>query len=157
MKSPFSTVMLAASALFSVSAIFSVAAWADEPVSSLPEGIDFYGKINVSAQLDNDYDSVDSPAVSHKDTNFAWHSYGSRLGAKGKYTLDDDWALVYKVEYEIDANNGYGSQKDFFLAREIYAGIHSCSARSRLRMLMTRPVSWRRLELPVATADPRIF
>ncbi|MBK8288168.1 MAG: porin [Pseudomonadales bacterium] len=125
MKSPFSTVMLAASALFSVSAIFSVAAWADEPVSSLPEGIDFYGKINVSAQLDNDYDSVDSPAVSHKDTNFAWHSYGSRLGAKGKYTLDDDWALVYKVEYEIDANNGYGSQKDFFLAREIYAGIHS--------------------------------
>lgn len=98
---------------------------ADDAVSSLQEGIDFYGKLNISAQLDDDWDSRDAPRTSEREYNFAWHSYGSRLGARGKYTLDDDWALVYKIEYEVDGNNGYGSQKDFLVAREVYAGVSS--------------------------------
>jgi predicted porin len=119
MKSTLPASILAASAFFSVSA------HADDAVSSLPEGIGFYGRLNISAQIDEDYDTHKAPAASEWDTNQSWHSNASRLGARGKYTLNDDWALVYKAEYEIDANNGYGSTDDFVLAREIYAGISS--------------------------------
>lgn len=104
---------------------FHLTVLADDAVSSLPQGIGFYGKLNVAAQIDDDWNYRESPGVSEKETNFAWHSYASRLGARGRYALNDDWDLVYKAEYEIDANNGYGSQEDFFLAREIYAGISS--------------------------------
>lgn len=113
---------------FAIIATLAVAPYtvrADDPVSALPEGIDFYGKVNISFQIDEDYDGHDAPRANEWDTNQAWHSNSSRVGAKGKYTLDDDWALVYKAEYELAGNGGYGSQKDFFVAREVYAGISS--------------------------------
>lgn len=119
MKMPLPTAILV------ILSVFHLSAQADDAVSSLQEGIDFYGKLNISAQLDDDWDSRDAPRTSEREYNFAWHSYGSRLGARGKYTLSDDWALVYKFEYEVDGNNGYGSQKDFLVAREVYAGINS--------------------------------
>ena len=112
-------------AILAAYATIHVSAQADDAVSSLPEGIAFYGKLNVSAQIDDDWNYREAPGVSEWETNSAWHSNASRLGARGKYTLNDDWALVYKVEYGIDANNGYGTQKNFFEAREIYAGISS--------------------------------
>ncbi|HSC75935.1 MAG TPA: porin [Pseudomonadales bacterium] len=115
-------------ASFAILAAFTtvhVSAQADDAVSSLPEGIDFYGKVNISAQIDEDYDSHDAPATNEWDTNQTWHSNASRVGARGKYVLDDDWALLYKAEYEVNANGGYGSQKDFISAREVYAGISS--------------------------------
>lgn len=112
-------------AILVVVAATPVVVLADDAVASLPEGIDFYGKVNISAQIDEDYDAHDAPVENEWDTNQAWHSNSSRLGARGKYTLNDDWALVYKGEYELAGNSGYGSQKDFFVAREIYAGISS--------------------------------
>lgn len=102
-----------------------VPAYADEDVAKLPEGLTIYSKLNVSAQHDLDYDFEQSWGEHHRDWNSAWHSNASRLGAKGKTGLNDDLSLVYKVEYEVDANNGYGKEKDFFAMREVYAGISS--------------------------------
>lgn len=119
MKHPLTLAILAAIATS------TTVARADDVPASLPEGIDLYGKVNISFQIDEDYDSHKAPASNEWDTNQAWHSNSSRVGAKGKYTLNDDWALLYKAEYELAANGGYGSEKDFIIAREVYAGIHS--------------------------------
>ena len=100
-------------------------AHADDAPASLPEGIDFYGRLNISFQSDKDYDAHKAPLASEMDYNPTWHSNASRVGAKGKYLLNDDWALVYKAEYELNANGGYGKEKDFIAAREVYAGINS--------------------------------
>lgn len=105
--------------------VFCISASADDAVASLPEKFAFYGKANISFQIDEDYDAHKAPAVNEWDTNQAFHTNASRVGIKGKFTLDDDWALVYKAEYELAANSGYGSEKDFLLAREVYGGIAS--------------------------------
>ena len=112
-------------AILATLSVFHLSARADDAVASLPEGIDFYGRLNIAAQIDDNWNYRDAPGVSEWERQSAWHSYASRLGAKGKCTLNDDWVLVYKAEYEIDANNGNGSQGDFFLTREVYAGISS--------------------------------
>jgi predicted porin len=100
-------------------------AYADEDVAKLPEGLKGYGKLNVSLQQDLDYDYHASTKQHDREWNSKLHSNASRLGAKGKYGLNDDLSMVYKVEYEVDANDGYGKEKDFFNMREVYAGVSS--------------------------------
>jgi predicted porin len=113
-------------ALFlSAGLLAQIPAQADEDVAKLPEGMKVYGKLNVSAQHDLDYDFQKTHKEHHRDWNFKWHSNASRLGAKGKTSLTDDLSVVYKAEYEIDANDGYGGEKDFVGMREVYAGISS--------------------------------
>lgn len=100
-------------------------AHADEDVANLPEGLKVYGKLNVSAQHDLNYDYEPSFNDHHRDWDFKWHSNSSRLGAMGKYGLSDDLSAIYKAEYEIDANDGFGKEKDFVSMREVYAGLSS--------------------------------
>lgn len=121
-------------------------AMADEDVTKLPEGLLVYGKVNVSLQHDLDYDFQKTHKEHHRDWNTQWHSNSSRLGAKGKTSLTDDLSVIYKAEYEIAANDGYGKEKDFVSLREVYAGLSSETygtieggkLDSPLKMLQTR-------------------
>lgn len=121
-------------------------AMADEDVAKLPEGLLVYGKVNVSLQHDLDYDFQKTHKEHHRDWNTQWHSNSSRLGAKGKTSLTDDLSVIYKAEYEVAANDGYGKEKDFVSLREVYAGLSSETygtveggkLDSPLKMLQTR-------------------
>jgi predicted porin len=89
-------------AIATVAGLTTTAAFADTDVT-------VYGKLNVTAQ--NVDDGTDSTAE--------LQSNASRLGFKGKTDLTDNTAVIYKMEYQVDAD-GDG---DTFKQRNIYVGL----------------------------------
>lgn len=110
-------------AMVIVSAMGANTGWAYEEPSTLPENFKFYGRANISFQRDHDFDKTANPANNEIIQNTNWHSNASRVGVKGKFTLDPNWSLFYKGELEVDANSGYNSNNNFIERREVYAGV----------------------------------
>ncbi|MCJ8318517.1 MAG: porin [Colwellia sp.] len=76
------------------------------------EVVDFYGKLNISLQ-----------AAEEGDDSFnELKSNASRVGVKGKYTLDTDYALeaIYKLEWQVNVDD---DTKDTLTARNQWVGL----------------------------------
>lgn len=89
---------------FAVAAVLPVAAHAEGPIDGT-----IYGKINITVE------NQDEAGVS---TN-ALESNASRLGFKGKTSLNDALSVVYKLEYEVDPDAG----DNVFKQRNSYIGL----------------------------------
>ena len=85
--------------------VFAQTAIADETV-------DFYGKVNISLQATEEGD----------DSINELKSNASRVGVKGKYTLDTDYALeaIYKLEWQVNVDD---DSKDSLTARNQWVGL----------------------------------
>lgn len=81
-----------------------------------------YGKVNVTVHK-NDFQSVSGGAAVDSTDNWSMESNASRLGVKGDYDISADLKAVYKLEYEVDVDNGTNSNTREFSARNIYAGL----------------------------------
>ncbi len=77
--------------------------------------ISVYGKINLS--LTND--AVES--VTGTDHEVSQNSNASRLGFKGSYAINDALKAIYKLEYEVNVDEG--TTGTVFKQRNIYAGL----------------------------------
>jgi len=74
------------------------------------EVIDFYGKLNISLQ-----------ATEEKGDSFnELKSNASRVGVKGKYSLDSGLTAIYKLEWQVNVND---DSKDTLTARNQWVGI----------------------------------
>ena len=72
--------------------------------------IDFYGKLNISLQ-----------ATEEKGESFnELKSNASRVGVKGKYSLDHDLTAIYKLEWQVNVND---DSKDTLTARNQWVGV----------------------------------
>jgi predicted porin len=82
-----------------------------------------YGKLNLSLQ-NNSFDYI---GRSQQD-NWTLDSNSSRLGVKGKSKINDDMDAVFKMEFEVYADDGFNScssSNNTFCQRNIYAGLSS--------------------------------
>ncbi len=78
------------------------------------EAVDFYGKLNISLQ-----------ATEEGDKSFnELKSNASRVGIKGKYKLDTDYALeaIYKLEWQVNVTDD-DSDKDTLTSRNQWIGL----------------------------------
>jgi predicted porin len=76
--------------------------------------LEIYGKAHVSVDAsDNDKNAPDDQS----DTSISSNS--TRLGFKGKHEINDNLAIVYKIEQEIKFDEGSGS----FATRNAYVGL----------------------------------
>ncbi|HUH38116.1 MAG TPA: porin [Spongiibacteraceae bacterium] len=83
-----------------------------------------YGKVNLSLQaVDTEVDRPAPLANQVIDDNWQMRSNASRLGVKGSYGISDSLKAVYKLEYEISADEGDFSGGDELKARNMYAGL----------------------------------
>jgi predicted porin len=91
--------------ILSLCSIFAQSAIADD-------ALNFYGKLNVNLQ------STEEGDVSLNEVK----SNASRVGVKGKYTLDTDYALeaIYKIEWQVNVEDG---SKDALTARNQLVGL----------------------------------
>lgn len=72
--------------------------------------IDFYGKLNISLQ-----------ATEEKGESFnELKSNASRVGVKGKYSLDHDLTAIYKLEWQVNVND---DSKDTLTSRNQWVGV----------------------------------
>lgn len=89
--------------------------------------VQVYGKVNTSVQAyDNQYLGSD------QKHNEQLNSNASRIGVKGDLNIDDDWKAVYKLEYQVNVDDGSsndlsetGSDSNTFTARNNYGGLNS--------------------------------
>ena len=79
-------------------------------VSAVELPVDIYGKANVSVQISDD----------GSDSFTEVKSNASRIGLKGTHALNEDLAVVYKVEFQVDMD---GDSDDNFKARNQYIGL----------------------------------
>ncbi len=90
------------------------------PVSAMAAGpIDgtVYGKVNVS---------VVNEDLANGDDSWVVNSNASRIGFKGRTELNDNLSVIYKLEYEVNVDDGQSSSskdKDTFEQRNIYVGL----------------------------------
>jgi predicted porin len=84
------------------------------PVASAWAEPEVYGRANVSFEL------VDEAG----DTGTALQSNASRIGVKGKQLVDDDFSLVYQLEYETFFDDGDKKGRTF-TQRNIFIGVQS--------------------------------
>ena len=82
-----------------------------QPVSA-NEAVEFYGKLNISLQA----------ADESGDSFTELKSNASRVGVKGKYTLDTSYALeaIYKLEWQVNVDD---DDKDTLTARNQWVGL----------------------------------
>lgn len=96
----------------SLLSISTLAAEQEKTKSQEKELADFYGKLNISLQASDEGDGSFNELKSN----------ASRVGVKGKYTLDTDYALtaIYKLEWQVNVND---SSKDSLTARNQWVGV----------------------------------
>lgn len=92
-----------------VGSIFSMSALAAEKVKD-EEVADFYGKLNISIQSSDEGDGSFNEIKSN----------ASRVGVKGKYSLDSGLTAIYKLEWQVNVND---SSKDSLTARNQWVGV----------------------------------
>ena len=72
--------------------------------------LEIYGKIHVSVDASDDDRGLDETSIS---------SNSSRLGFKGKHDVNENLAVVYKLEQEVNVSSGGGN----FATRNAYVGV----------------------------------
>ncbi len=86
--------------------------------SALADAPTVYGKFSVSLQkVDAEENKVDT------EDNWQVLSNSSRLGVKGSADLSDKIKAVYKMEFEVYADDGDSKNDDTFEQRNIYVGL----------------------------------
>ncbi|GAA5215497.1 porin [Corallincola platygyrae] len=95
----------------SSAALLPATAHADTTVSEVFEGVEVYGKLNLSWQRSDEGDG------SFTDMS----SNASRFGLKGKVGVDDDLTVIYQLEYEAVIEDGSDEIKN----RNQFVGLQS--------------------------------
>ncbi len=86
--------------------------------SALADAPKVYGKFSVSLQkFDAEENKVDP------EDNWQLQSNSSRLGVKGSLDLNDSLKAVYKMEFEVYADDGDSKNSDTFEQRNVYVGL----------------------------------
>ncbi len=85
-----------------------------------------YGKVNVTL---NKYDLEQRSGTAAVDQKDDWEleSNASRLGVKGDYDINATLKAIYKLEYQVDIDNGTNSNGRELSQRNIYGGFQSTS------------------------------
>ena len=86
-----------------------------------------YGKINLTAQTQDEVYGTDNPGYSGATKKDDWelNSNASRLGVKGKAKINDDIDAVFKMEYETCVDDGVCGNNQTFNQRNIVGGLSS--------------------------------
>lgn len=97
----------------SVCSLLSMTTYAAEEAKSKAqenEVAEFYGKVNISIQATEEGD----------DSFNELKSNASRVGVKGKYTLDSGLKAIYKLEWQVNVDD---NNKDTLTARNQWVGV----------------------------------
>lgn len=105
----------------SVASAFAMPAMAQVP--QIPEGLQFYGRVNVSVErLTTDNSS--NTAVQPNNTNYELVDNSSRFGIRYKKELVPGTSAIFQIESRVKLDDGAGST---FSSRDSYAGFQGDS------------------------------
>ncbi len=105
----------------SVASAFAVPAMAQAP--QVPEGLQFYGRVNVSAERITT-DNSSNTAVQPNQSNYEFVDNSSRVGLRYKRELVPGTSAIFQVESRVKLDDGAGST---FSSRDSYAGLQGDS------------------------------
>lgn len=105
----------------SVVSAFAMPAMAQAP--QIPEGLQFYGRVNVSAERITT-DNSSNTAVQPNQSNYEFVDNSSRIGLRYKRELVPGTSAIFQIESRVKLDDGAGST---FSSRDSYAGLQGDS------------------------------
>lgn len=101
-----------------IASVCASPAFAQAPAPQVPEGLQFYGRVNVSAER-IDTDGSNDPAVRNQ-SNYEFVDNSSRIGVRYKKELNPGLNAIFQIESRTKLDDAAGS---FFSSRDSYAGL----------------------------------
>ena len=96
-------------------------AFAQAPAPQVPEGLQFYGRVNVTAER-IDTDGSNDPAVRNQ-SNYEFVDNSSRIGLRYKKALNAALNAIFQIESRVNLTDG----GDVLSSRDSYAGLQGDS------------------------------